>query len=65
MESKVNSYGSNSAYQVGTLELYKNGKQIRRARFDKPSMRKKVMKSMLQYSDLHLNNYHFIIKLDD
>ena len=54
----------NSADLFGSIELYKNGHRIRNERFNKRSMRNKLMKSMLKYSDLHLNNYYFIIKID-
>lgn len=48
----------------GTVELYKNGHRIRNERFQTRTMRNKIMKSMLKHSDLHLNNYCFIIKID-
>ena len=54
---------------TGEVCLYKNGRQIRKGRFSGKNNgglgRKNIMKDMLKYSDLHLNNYYFIIKLDN
>jgi hypothetical protein len=58
-------HGINSQDLFGSIELYKNGHRIRDERFNKRSMRNKLMKIMLEYSNTHLNYYHFIIKIDN
>lgn len=48
----------------GVIELYKNNRRIRSFPFSDRMQRRKYMKCMLQYSNTHLNNYHFIVKLN-
>jgi hypothetical protein len=72
MDNKQFSEGAYKATLSGEISLYKNGRQIRKARFSRVNNatndigrgRKQLMKEMLQYSDTHLNNYYFIVNLD-
>ena len=49
----------------GVVELYKNNKRIRNFNFGSKEQRINYMKRILEYSDVHLNNYFFIIKLNN
>ena len=72
MDSKQFSEGAYKPTLTGDISLYKNGKQIRKARFSRPNNgtkgigrgRKQLMNEMLQYCNIHLHNYYFIITLD-
>lgn len=48
----------------GVIELYKNNRRIRSFPFCERKQRRMYMKKMLQYSNTHLNNYYFIVKLN-
>lgn len=69
MEKKKFTEGIFGNTATGEVCLYKNGKQIRKGRFSGKNNggrgRINQMREMLQYSNTHLNNYYFIIKLDD
>lgn len=75
MDSKLFSEGVYKATLSGEISLYKNGRQIRKARFSRANNgtkdkqlgrgRVQLMEEMLQYSNIHLNNYYFIVKIDD
>lgn len=48
----------------GFIELYKNNKRIRCCAFNSRKQRRIYMKRFLEDSDIALNNYYFLIKLN-
>ena len=48
----------------GVIELYKNNKRIRCFNFSNRTQRRKYIKRLIEYSNIDLNNYHFIVKLN-
>jgi hypothetical protein len=65
MIAKLHGYGILAEYNSGTIELYKNGHLIRQKSFTQSLKRKSIMEEMLLNCNVHLNNYYFIVKLND